>query len=178
MYIPLCGEFQDVSIASIIQFYHEAHINTPYDIQTPHYYSKVGMYTPAQTIIKEIADGYLFKEQIHAAYNALRIGLKYVLEEDIYNIVLHTDAVQIMDNIIMDYLDGEHVSTTTNMCNEARELHDEVVELLDEFDTVGFRCLDIGMIKAFEGHVHSSIELMGAMQSLSVTAAPADMDLD
>ena len=178
-YIPLRGEFQDVKTATIIQFYHEGYQSTPPDIKTAYYYSKIGIYTPAQTIIAEIADNYLFKEPIHAAYNAARRGLEAALKEDIDNIVLHTDAVRVMDNIIAEYTDDDYES---DICAEAKELHDEVIDLLDEFEIVGFRCLDIGVIKAFEDHVHTNLQMALAINGLSLysasSAASNTMDID
>jgi ribonuclease HI len=183
-YVPLRGDFTDESNSVIVQFYsvpYADNYNYSYD-NIMCYNSKVALYSPMQTRLGESYDMHPFKTQILAEYNALRIGLTNAIKMDITNIVLNTDSQRLLDHIIEAYIDdSESESSTLSILSlDAEDLHDEVIDLLDEFDIVAYRYLSRHTMLQFEDHVNSYMRMNNSFKSMGVSKqfVPQTIDMD
>jgi ribonuclease HI len=145
------------------------------------YNSKVALYSPAQTRMGESYDMHPFKTPLLAEYNALRIGLTNAIKMDINNIVFNTDSQRILDHIIESYIDdSESESSDLSVLScDVEDLHNEVIELMDEFDTVAYRYLSRHIMVQFENHVNDYMRMNNAFKSMEVNNhLSIDTDID
>jgi hypothetical protein len=181
-YTPLRGDFTDEKDALLIQFYAQPYDYTGYNnYHVGNYYiSKVGIYSPSQTRLYEACDNHPFRCKLMAEYNALRIGLVEAIKMDVANIVFNTDSHKLMDHIIEAFIDDSESesSTLSVMSHDVEDLHDQVCDLLEQFDKIGYRYLDTNVMLAFEKYVNDNMALSRSMQQMSVASFTEDMEID
>jgi hypothetical protein len=56
------------------------------------------------------------------------------------------------------------------LSHDVEDLHDEVCQLLEEFDSIAYRLLDKNTLVAFEKHVMDTTALNKSMQTLSMSS--------
>ena len=175
-YYPIYGDFQDGKLSTIIQFYA---IPVAYD-NNNYYNSKTGIYSYKHTRLYEGYDGYAFKTQLDAEYNGLRNGLTMALKEDCTHIVLHTNASKVIDNILDACNDdSESESSTVSVLSlETQDLHDIVMELLYEFDSIGFSCLEPNILVQFEEYVQNMSQMSSALKGMALTNNTSGTDYE
>lgn len=179
-YTPLRGDFKDEKDALIIQVYALPYDYTGYNnYHIGNYYiSKVGIYSSAQTRIYEACDNHPFRCQLMAEYNALRIGLVNATKAEATNIVINTDSQKLLDQLTEAFVDDSESenSELSVLSHDVEDLHDEVCQLLEEFDVVAYRFLDRTIMKAFEKYVSENTAFNKSMQNLSVTSQEMEID--
>jgi hypothetical protein len=183
-YTPLRGDFGDEKDALIIQFYAMPYDCTGYNnyLHDNYYISKAGIYSPAHARIYEACDNHPFRCPIMAQYNALRIGLTHAAKIRANKIVINTDGQKIIEHLIEAFLDDSESesSTLSVMSQDIEDIHDEVCDLLEEFDSIAYRLLDRTIMSAFEKYVNDNMALNASMKhlSMSVPTTTCDMEID
>jgi hypothetical protein len=183
-YIPLRGDFNDESDALIIQSYANLYDYTGYNnYHVGNYYiSKMGLYTPAQRRLYEAYDNHPFRCKLMAEYNALRLGLVHAATLNANKIVINTDSEKLINQLIEAFVDDSESenSVLSVLSHDVEDLHDEVCQLLEEFDGIGCRLLDKNIMLAFEKYVSDNTALNKSMQNLSVEThqISEDMEMD
>ncbi len=182
-YIPLRGDFKDEKDAIIIQAYSIPYDYTGYNnYHVGNYYiSKIGVYTSSQTRIYEACDNHPFRCKLIAEYNALRIGLEQAAKINATNVVINIDSQKLVEQLIEAFVDDSESenSELSVLSHDVEDLHDEVCQLLEEFDVIGYRLLERTVIIAFEKYVNDAITLNASMHNMSVkTDTYQEMDID
>jgi hypothetical protein len=183
-YTPLRGDFKDEKDALIIQAYSQLYDYTGYNnYHTSNYYiSRIGIYSPVHTRIYEACDNHPFRCKLMAEYNALRIGLTHAAKAGATNIVFNTDSQKLIDQLIEAFVDDSESenSALSVLSHDVEDVHDEVCQLLEEFDVIAYRFLDLSIITAFEKYVNDNTILSNSMKNLSVSSGKNydDMEID
>jgi hypothetical protein len=171
-YTPLRGDFKDEKDALIIQAYTQPYNYTGYNnyFVDNYYISKVGIYSPAHTRIYEACDNHPFRCKLMAEYNALRIGIAYAAKMEATNIVFNIDSQKLINQLIETFVDDSESenSELSVLSHDVEELHDEVCELLEDFEVIAYRFLDHNVMMAFENYANDNTTLARSMQNLSV----------
>lgn len=172
-YTPLRGDFKDESNALIIQAYTVPYNYTGYNnyFVDNYYISKVGVYSPSHSRLYEACDNHPFRCKLMAEYNALRIGLTNAAKLGASNVVINTDSQKLIDQLIEVFVDDSESenSALSVLSHDVEEIHDEVCELLEEFDVIAYRFLDRNIMTAFEKHVSDNAILNASMNNLSMS---------
>jgi hypothetical protein len=185
-YIPLRGDFKDESDALLIQAYVVPYNYTGYNnyFVDNYYISKVGLYSPSHLRLYEACDNHPFRCKLMGEYNALRIGLENAAKMNASNIVINTNSEKLLSQIIEAFVDDSESenSELSVLSHDVEELHDEVCELLEEFDVIAYRFLDANVMTAFEKYVSDNAAINASMKNLSMSTAhmamPQQMDID
>lgn len=171
-YTPLRGDFKDEKDALIIQAYSQPYDYTGYNnYHIGNYYiSKVGIYTPTHSRMYEACDNHPFRCKLMAEYNALRMGVEYASKLGATNIVFNTDSQKLIDQMIEAFVDDSESESSeiSVLSHDVEDLHDEVCQLLEDFDAIAYRFLDRSIMIAFEKYVSENMAFNKSMQNLSI----------
>ena len=172
-YYPIYGDFKDGKQSTIIQFY-----AVPADSYLNNYHqSKTGIYSWNHARLYESYDMSAFKDQRAAEYNALRNGLVVALREGHTHVVLHTNASKLIENILAEVNaddEDDSNSISSNMSIETHDLHDIVMDLLYECDSVGFHQFEPRVLVEFEQYVSNMLTMTSSIKAVNIM----DEDLD